>query len=235
MSEISGVGVGTDETASRVAGSDADERRKQIIDRAARLFDRSGYAGVKMDDIAKTVGIAKPTLYHYFRSKDEILYGIHNTCLDLVLDRHQARLAAGLDGKHLLLEIMSDILELMETHRGHLRALFEHDRDLPTEQWDVIRGKRDRYESMVRAVIRDGVDRGEFRNVDPRLATQALLGMCNWAYHWYGRAGQLRPREIAYSFWNFIIYGLQMPNGDIPETPWAADATPRKRSTRGSL
>jgi len=56
--------------------SPADNRRRQIIELAADLFDRNGYARVTMEQIALAAGIAKPTLYHYFRAKDEILRGI---------------------------------------------------------------------------------------------------------------------------------------------------------------
>ena len=210
-------------------GNNADERRRQIVDEAARLFDTAGYTHVNMDDIAKTVGIAKPTLYHYFRSKDEILYGIYTTFLDVLIDRHDARLHAGLDSRQLLLETMSDILELMETHRGHVRALFEHHRELPPDKWAEIRDKRDRYEAMVRKVIEDGIARGELRDIDPQLATLALLGMCNWAYQWYRKAGSMRPREIAYCFWNLIFFGFQQRDGEIE-----SDDAPEKGRTRAA-
>lgn len=193
----------------KARGTKAEHRRRQIIDDAARLFDSAGYRHVNMDDIARAAGIAKPTLYHYFRSKDDILYGIYNAFLDLLIDRHTSRLHAGLDSRQLLLEVMRDILELMESHRGHVRALFEHHEELPPENWVKIRDKRDHYQGLVQAVIEDGIARGEIRDVDPQLATLALLGMCNWSYQWYRKDGSLRPQEIAYAFWNFIVYGFQ--------------------------
>jgi len=204
--------------AEKPTSTNAEARRRQIVDEAARLFDSAGYHRVNMDDIAREVGIAKPTLYHYFRSKDEILYGIYNTFLDVLIDRHAARMQAGLDSRQLLLEVMTDILELMETHRGHVRALFEHHEELTPENWEIIRAKRDRYQGMVQSVIADGVASGELRNVDPPFATLAILGMCNWAYQWYRKDGPIRPREVAYTFWNMIVYGLH------PETDGSADA-----------
>ena len=167
-----------------------------------------------MDDIAGAVGIAKPTLYHYFRSKDDILYGIYNAFLDLLIDRHLARLDAGLTSRQMLLEVVTDILELMETHRGHVRALFEYHQELPAENWSEVRTKRDRYQKLVQSVIEDGIAAGELSDVDPQLATLAVLGMCNWSYQWYRNDGSMRPREIAYAFWNFIVHGLQHPDAD---------------------
>ena len=94
-------------------GTAADARRAEVITLAADLFDRHGYASVSMEQIAAAAGMAKPTLYHYFRAKDEILRGIHETFIDL------------------LLGAMTDIFGLMETHRGHVRVFFEHHRELP--------------------------------------------------------------------------------------------------------
>lgn len=183
------------------------------MEQAARLFDKASYNGVNMDDIAATAGIAKPTLYHYFGSKDEILYGIYDALLDELLGRMEARVEAKLDSRQLLLEIMSDVLEMMDSHRGHIRALYEHHRELPAERWNVIREKRDHYEAGVRRIVTDGIEQGEFREVDPVLTTHAVLGMCNWAYQWYRRGDDnRRPREIAHHFWNLVIQGLAQPS-----------------------
>jgi len=51
----------------------AGGRRAEIVEIAARLFDRHGYHSTSMDDIAEAVGLRKPSLYHYFKSKDQIL------------------------------------------------------------------------------------------------------------------------------------------------------------------
>lgn len=106
------------------------QRHQQIVSEAAALFDEAGYTNATMDDLAKSVGVAKPTLYHYFRSKDEILQAIHEEFIDLLIMRHEQRAITGLGPEHLLREIMVDILDLMETHHGHVRVFFEHHRQL---------------------------------------------------------------------------------------------------------
>jgi AcrR family transcriptional regulator len=193
-------------------GMSTDERRREIVTTAAELFDDAGYTNTSMDEIAQAVGIAKATMYHYFASKDEILHSIHEEFIDLLIARHEQRLAAaGLRQDQLLLEVMADILELMETHRGHVRVFFEHHRELPDGDREAIRTKRDRYEDMVEGVIADGIKAGIFRDTDVHLAALATFGMCNWAYQWYRVGGRLRPREIAYHFWGFLVQGLGAP------------------------
>jgi AcrR family transcriptional regulator len=184
-------------------------RLREIVDGAAALFDQRGYHRVSMEDIAAAVGIRKPTLYHYVRSKDQILALIHHEFMGLVISRAEARQALDMPARQLLLEFMADILELMDTHRGHVRVFFEHYRELPPAEQEAVRGIRDRYEGMVQEVIKRGADRGEFRTTAPRLTTLALFGMCNWAYQWYQHEGPLRSREIAYSFWDVMMRGLE--------------------------
>lgn len=185
-----------------------DDRRREIARTAAELFDSAGYPQTTMDDIARAVGVGKSTLYHYFASKDEILFWIHEEFIDLLIERHEKRLSAQLTPGVLLLEVMADILELMDTHRGHVRVFFEHHRELSIERKETIRVKRSHYESMVEDIFSNGMGSSEFRDTDPKLVALAMFGMCNWAYQWYRPQGPLRTREIAYSFWGYLVHGV---------------------------
>jgi TetR/AcrR family transcriptional regulator, cholesterol catabolism regulator len=185
-----------------------DDRRQEIVTAAADLFDKRGYANTTMDDIARIVGIAKPTLYHYFASKDQILSNIHEEFIDILIDKHQRRELVQLPAEQMLLEVMVDILELMQTHRGHVRVFFEHHRELPDDARREMRKKRDHYEAAVTEVVRRGVANGTFRGIDGHLAALGVFGMCNWAYQWYRPSGPLKPREIAYQLWDMIMRGI---------------------------
>jgi AcrR family transcriptional regulator len=209
-----GTAVESSEVADRTARRrlSTEERRQQIVDAAAGLFDRAGYPNTSMEDIAAEVGVAKPTLYHYFPSKDALLLEIHEEFIDLLTRQHAERVAAQLGPEQLLLEIMADILELMRTHRGHVRVFFEHHRELPPQARAASRVKRDAYHEAVVQIFRDGTAAGVFRDVDPELAAKAMFGMCNWAYQWYMDDLDLRPRDIAYRFWNFLVHGVGAPH-----------------------
>ncbi|WP_202126112.1 TetR/AcrR family transcriptional regulator [Actinomadura physcomitrii] len=182
-----------------------------MISLAARLFDQHGYASVSMEQIASAADIAKPTLYHYFRGKDEILRGIHETFIDLLLDRQDERLRLGLSPADLLLGAMTDVFGLMETHRGHVRVFFEHHRELPPAVREEIRLKRDRYQEQIRAAITAGVEAGQFRDVDADAATLAVFGICNWAYQWWRPGSGADPALTAQKMWDLVIRGLASP------------------------
>ncbi len=193
-------------------------RRRQVVDEAARLFDERGYHATSMEDIAATVGVRKPTLYHYFSSKEEILHSIHEEFIGLLLERQERRARIPMPARQMLLEMMADILELMETHRGHVRVFFEHHRELAAPAHAEIAAKRSRYEAFARELIERGIREGDLRaDLDARLVTLAMFGMCNWAYQWYRPSGPLRAREVAYIFWDTLVHGIGTPTA--PASP----------------
>jgi AcrR family transcriptional regulator len=207
-------------TAAGVSASaSATDRRVEIVGKAAELFDARGFHATSMEDIADAVGLRKPSLYHYFKSKDEILFLIHDEFIEILLQRHQHRMSVGMDGKTLLLEAMGDILELMDTHRGHIRVFFEAHRELPRAKHDEIVEKRTRYQRMITEVIEAMIAAGQVRSVRADLAAQGIFGMCTWAYQWYRPDGPLRPRDIAYFFWDAILNGLATPTAITAESP----------------
>lgn len=189
----------------------ADQRRDLIVREAALLFDQKGYHQTTMADVAAAAGVRKPTLYHYVSSKDEILNWIHETFIDLLIDRQRARAGAPLGPAQMLLEMMADILELMATHRGHVRVFFEHHRELAPDQRAAITVKRDAYFAMFEGAIIAGVESGELATEDTRLTALGAFGMCNWAYQWYDPTGRKRTREVAYHLWTVLIGGIRAP------------------------
>ena len=196
-------------TSARRAMSTA-QRRHQIVESAAILFDAQGYGNTSMEDVALSVSIAKPTLYHYFRSKEEILRSIHEEFIQLLTGKYLQRVSSGAEPDELVLGAMKDILSLMVTHRGYVRVFFEHHRELPPEAKRYVTAQRDAYESLVQSAISAGQARGIFADdADTRLITLALFGMCNWAYQWFDAHGRYTADEIAETYWRLLRHGIQ--------------------------
>jgi AcrR family transcriptional regulator len=186
----------------------AEGRRSEITTTAARLFNEFGVDRVSMDDVAKAVGLAKPTLYHYFPSKEQILYTIHKDLFEVILSALEERLATGAPPDEQLLGVFLDMFESMDTHPGHTRVFFEHFRKLGAEYRAAVRKEQRRYERLVQGIVEDGIAQGYFRAVDPRLASLALFGMANWSHQWYSPKGRHRPRQLAEQFYDFFVQGI---------------------------
>lgn len=196
-------------------------RRDELIALAARLFDRAGYHQTSVAQLAAAAGIAKATVYHYFSSKEEILIAIHGAFMEPLIEAHEKRRKRPISASHLLLEAMVDIVELMRSHRGHVRVFFEHHRDLPEPERTAVAERRRTYQSMIQEVIEQGMDTGEFRaDINPRIAALTVFGACNWTYQWYDPTGSMSPRDVAFEMWKYIREGLVART--VP-TPTACD------------
>lgn len=184
------------------------QRRLQIVEVAAGLFNERGYHETSMDLIAANVGIRKASLYHYFSSKEDLLTVIHEQMIDLIIERQQQRIdAAELGPKDMLLAVMTDLIGLMETHPGHLRVFFEHYRELPAEARAAAAEKRDRYHQFLINILESGVAHGDFAEMDTRMSSFAILGMCNWAYQWFRPGRNWTAEEVARHFWALFVDG----------------------------
>jgi TetR/AcrR family transcriptional regulator, cholesterol catabolism regulator len=86
---------------------------------------------VSIEQIAVAADMAYTTPHHYFRGKDEILRGAHETFIDVLLERNDQCQQLGLSPAMGQLGAMTDIDGLMETHCGHAAVFFEHYRDPP--------------------------------------------------------------------------------------------------------
>jgi AcrR family transcriptional regulator len=181
---------------------------------AAQLFDEHGYHNTRMAEIATAAGIRKATLYHYFASKDEILYWLQDEFIEVLIERQEARRDHPLEPESQLLEIGADILELMDTHRGYARVFFEHRQDLPAPARSMIAAREKHYEHLVSEILSEGVARGSFRPMDVRLSALSFFGMCNWCCQWYDPDGELTGRQIAQYFIEIFTTGIAMrPQG----------------------
>jgi hypothetical protein len=95
---------------------------------------------------------------------------------------------------------------MIDDLQGSALALdFSALRDEPLA-WIV--GKRDQFEKAMRAVIAAGVKSGEFRNVDSKLASFAILGAINWISKWYKAGGPASAGDIGKMYSDLFVKGL---------------------------
>lgn len=186
----------------------AKKKRSDIVATSAALFERHGYHLTSMTNIAEAVGIRKPTLYHYFSTKAEILYWIHEEFIGPLIERQEKRAAENLPAETMIRESILDILNVMKTHWGYVRTFFEHHRELPEPWRGEIEAKRERYRQLLETSIRNAVKEGRIRDLDPVITTLAIFGMTNWSYQWYRADGPLSPEEVADAFSDLVLNGM---------------------------
>ena len=182
-------------------------RRAEILHAALRAFREKGYHATTLDDIADRVGIGNTALYHYFPDKESILYDCHRESLTEV-----HRLLAEATSQYesaaaqLAYVIREHVRVMTETLEGSPLA-FEVSALDPDHQAEVI-AERDRYERGLRTIIVRGQRAGEFRSVDPKIATFAILGAINWIARWFRPDGAIHTQELGREFASQLVGGL---------------------------
>lgn len=203
--------VAEPETAERGPTLAAEQRIIQIVNEAAKLFDKVGYHAANMDMVAKANNLRKPTLYHYIKSKEEILLRIHQTLIEELGSKHKARVDLGAGREELLLGIVTDILTAIASNRGYVRAFLEHYRELDPTIRKQISGKRIEYFDCMKNLIADGVAEGVYHTEDVTMSALFLLGQVNWAYQWYVPGVSPSPEHVARMMLDTFLYGLTRP------------------------
>jgi TetR/AcrR family transcriptional regulator, cholesterol catabolism regulator len=182
-------------------------RRDQIIAVSTALFRESGYHATSLDDVADRIGFTKPAIYYYFRSKEDILFTIVDEIVDGALERMRAiadRDGSPTDRLHdLLVENTRVILENIEAN-----TVFYNERGLlsPERERDIRERERE-YTKVLRDLYVEGVEAGEFLDIDSRVATATLLGASIWAYRWFDAAGRLSVEEVAEDVAQLLMRG----------------------------
>ena len=189
------------------AAESVDERKDEILRELGAAVRERGFGALTMKDVADRLGLVKGNLYYYFKSKQELLYHCHIKCMEVSLraleEAERSRAAPSERLRTLLVRHIRGISD--EAYGAVLLTDLE---SLTLAQRRKYVALRDRFEQGVRALIRAGIARGEFRRQDPRIAGFALLGAINWIPKWYRPDGELSSQEIAEQFADFFLRSL---------------------------
>ena len=181
--------------------------KEAIVSIASRLFQERGYHATSLEQVARELGVTRPALYYYFKSKQDLLYEITGTA--------QARLLAGMheavvDGltpdetiRRLLLNHISTVIENAES----VACFFQEESALPARRRNQMRRARWEYTKAFADLYAAGVKQGQFVDVNPLMATFLMLGACNWVCNWY-KPGAWKPNEIADVLNRMVLDGL---------------------------
>jgi len=179
-----------------------DARAPEILDAALACFAEKGFSGTRMDDIAARAGITKGTIYLYFESKEALFKALARQSIGVQIDAVKAQITAS-DAPS------ADLLRLVLTGMGEFartsdrvvlpRVLLAEAGNFPelAEFWrrEII----DRGLGLFEAIIRRGVARGEFRDVDPGHAARVCAAPFLVIVFWRTVFGQFDDKPYDYA------------------------------------
>jgi TetR/AcrR family transcriptional regulator, cholesterol catabolism regulator len=179
------------------------ERREEILARATEVFDAKGYDAGTLDDVARAMGMRKAGLYHYVRSKSELLFLLFDRAWELGFER-----MAGVEdiedpGERLAAVIRRHVGVIAD--RRSLFAVFLGRRPQFDEAAErMLLEKERRYVGIFARAVRDAAAAGLIPPVDPRIGAMALVGMTSWVYKWFDPS-RTTPERIGDEFVDLVL------------------------------
>ena len=210
------------------AGTGAHQPRRarvedQIKSAAAGVFLANGIANTSLGDIAAALGVARTALYHYYKSKDELLVALIRECAAdarHILDgygRPAATDGNGGDGSPagLLHEVVRRLV-LFTTERPDRVRLLDAAAELEPEAERVARELNRSFFAEFAGLIREGIDAGAFRDVDASVAAHAIVGSTRSVAWWFDPAGPRTADYVADQIADSAVRGLLARTWDEP-------------------
>jgi AcrR family transcriptional regulator len=184
-------------------------RSAAVIEAAAEVFAERGYHGASTQDIADRLGMRQASLYYYFPSKEAALELVCKRGVEGYVERALEIARSPGSAAEKLAAMCRQNIESGGSRPTFSRAFLRERRFLPTESRRRIGRLARRYERIIEGIIAAGVAAGELRaDVDARLATLALLGMCNNAVDWIVKEPGATVQRVAAVFSAMILDGL---------------------------
>ncbi len=173
----------TTSTPNRSGGFDA--KLERVLAAGSAVIAREGYGQATIRQVAAEADMSLAGLYHYFSSKDELLYLIQFHTFSAILDQLSDRLD-GVETPHQRLQVMvSNHLEHFLARMNDLKVCAREMDSLSGEYFGRVEALRHRYFAITLEIIQALRDETGGSRTEPRLATLYLFGMLNWIYMWY--------------------------------------------------
>lgn len=182
-------------------------KREAVLQAAVELFNANGVHATSIDDIARSLNVTKPTVYHYFPTKDEILFECVQRGVDSIRAAGVEVENRGGSGMERLTAHMRNYAVVMTSPFGMcVTRTADHELSQPSRA--RFRELKRETDTMIRQVVEDGMRDGSIAPGDPRIVTFTLAGALNWIARWYEPTGPMTPDQIADSATETLVRGL---------------------------
>ena len=196
---------------TRVRAENYEEKKQLILAKAAGLIARKGFDVATMMDVAKACGASKSHLYHYFPSKEELLYAIVQHHIDVQVGDLARIVRLPLPAEERFGLFVESFVQGAAKSRDEHLILMNDLKFLPRAQRERVRrmevGMTELMESLLKEI------NPELMAAERVQKPYALLlfGMMIWTFSWYRRSGEIGPAELAQRISHLFVNGFKSP------------------------
>jgi len=186
-----------------------DQKLEFILRSAARIFAEKSYHSTSMRDISRATNVSLAGLYHYCKSKEELLFLIQDNCFGRVLERLEQRLQDVDDPIAKLCIFIENHLSFFAANMSEMKVLSHEAESLGGDLYTHVSTRKDNYTKLAREILREvQATQQSKERIDLTVATYALFGMMNWIYNWYDPQGKLKVSDLADNVMKLFLNGF---------------------------
>jgi AcrR family transcriptional regulator len=188
--------------------TDREAKRDALLLAAVRMFNERGFHATSLDDVASSLGVTKPTIYHYLGNKEQVLL----ECMTIGLTRLQDASARAKSESGSAIDRLRAFLvqyaHVNMTEFGQC-VIRTGDELLSPDGVEKLHALKRPIDSAMRELIEEGVAEGSIAPCDPKMMTFTLAGAVNWISRWYSEKGPHSADEIASQVCAILEHGFR--------------------------
>ena len=186
---------------------DPDSKKDAVLHVAVRLFLERGFWRTSLTDVAETLKVTKPALYHYFRNKEEIYLECYRRGISLI-EANLAKLRASSGNG--LEKVAAFIYSYAIVIAGDFErcVIRQDDRELSPKARSEVRSYKRNVDRDLRQFIEEGVQDGSIRPCDVKLTAFSIVGAVNSLALWFDPRGDLTAHQVAAAFTKTLTEGF---------------------------
>ena len=195
----------------------AIEKRRRVMEAAARLISEKGYHETSMRDIAGELGMSAASLYHYFPGKEDLVVALQSECFSEIVNLAKDRVRNVTDPTERLYTFVSNHMTYFVEHIALIRVLLHEDCCLSKANREIIKQFKQEYAQFCEDLIQALPREGGAPHIDSRVIVFSLFGMMNWYYTWQHAAPELTGQELADGMTQIFLRGILSSQTAVPQ------------------
>jgi AcrR family transcriptional regulator len=184
--------------------------KERILKAAIELFASKGFDGTSVRNIAGKAGLSVPGMFHYFSSKEEVLYEIITLFMDKAYNKIMEIYNADIDPIEKLSEICKFYVEQYAGHKHQLTILISERKSLIPEHRRICITKERDYVKALKNLFKELAKRKLLKPIDHSILAFIFFGMVHWTYRWYNPEAKkgIGPNQLGRIFSEVFLRGI---------------------------
>lgn len=182
---------------TRVRAEDYEDKKQAILHKAAALIAQKGFDVATMMDVAQACGTSKSHLYHYFPSKEDLLFAIVHDHITQQTEDLKRIVALPLPADERFSRFVDSFMQGAARSRNEHVMLMNDLKFLPKAQYEHVRKLEVEITELLEGLLREINPQAMATERAGKPYALLLFGMMIWTFSWYRRSGPISPKELA--------------------------------------